>query len=501
MSRLAGSLERIGKFDESIAVLRERLAVVRRISERQPSTVPQSEMETLAQALVRMGRVDEARALTRELLARLRENAEKECCDSRAINNYAWALLTCDPADLRDVATATPLAEKAVKLTDEKESALLDTLALAYHLAGQNDKAVELQRKSLDLLPLKAGGEWMYSANLVRYLLEQGDTAAADRVVSEGVEKFRQAQGEDNPNLALGFNKAGVSLAEAGFYSMAEPMLREALALSRQILGDRHEQVAASLKNLADVYARQGKYDLAEPAYREALAMRRDLFGDDDIAVAETLQALGDTLHHGGDAPAAASTMREVLDIYHRLAADRIPAALATRRYLAQVLIELGDIDKAEPLARDALAEARALFGNQHLRAALAMKTLGRILLERGQPEEAEPLLRECAATCRRLSMSNEEKTCLAAEADGALGACLLVLKRFEEAEPLLLNAYRVIDSDGGTGQQQVKQALQRILDLYDAWGKPAEAAEWRAKQAAAHPIANGRKTVGWESQ
>ncbi len=52
------------------------------------------------------------------------------------------------PADLRDVATATSLAEKAVKLSEGKTSALLGTLALAYHRAGENDKAVALQRVS-----------------------------------------------------------------------------------------------------------------------------------------------------------------------------------------------------------------------------------------------------------------------------------------------------------------------------------------------------------------
>ena len=101
----------------------------------------------------------------------------------------------------------------------------------------------------------------IYSANLVRYLRKQGDVAAADRVILEGVEMFRNSLGEDNPRLAAYFNKAGMQLADVGCYAMAQRLLSEALELNRKILGHEHEQVAATLKNLADVHHLLGDYD------------------------------------------------------------------------------------------------------------------------------------------------------------------------------------------------------------------------------------------------
>ena len=408
LAELASFLERVGKLDQAIAVLHERLSAIERAPEQEWSANLQNETDTLAHALVRMGRVDEARKVTQALLAKLKEAAERKGRDSLALNNYAWALLISVPADLRDPAAALPLAEKAVELAEGKQPALLDTLALACHSVGMNDKAVKVQRRSLELLPLKEQGNLMYPGQLVRYLLEQGDTAAAEKVVGEGVETFRRAYGEDDPRLASRFNKAGVSLAEAGCHSLAESLLQEALVLNRKVLGDEHEQVATSLSNLADVYHLRGKYDLAESAYREALATRRKLLGDDDVSVARTMQALARTLHEKGDAAEAARLMREVLETYRRLGAAEIPAALAAQRQLAQALIDLNELDEAEPLAKEALAKTQKLFGDQHVKTAQAMETMGALLAKRGHTDQAAKWLNKAAEIHRRLEPSTK---------------------------------------------------------------------------------------------
>jgi hypothetical protein len=59
----------------------------------------------------------------------------------------------------------------------------------------------------------------------------------------------------------------------------------------------------------------------------------------------------------------------------------------------------------------------------------------------------------------------------------GALGACFTALKRFPEAEPLLLASYggaRSADTAGGS--VTVREALERMVGLYQAWGRSEEA-------------------------
>jgi tetratricopeptide (TPR) repeat protein len=90
---------------------------------------------------------------TSRALALRKEAAEREQATPEELNDCAWSLLTCEPADLRDAKTALGYAERAARLTGEKDPAILDTLALARFHAGQVREAIETQEKAIGLLP------------------------------------------------------------------------------------------------------------------------------------------------------------------------------------------------------------------------------------------------------------------------------------------------------------------------------------------------------------
>ena len=69
------------------------------------------------------------------------------------MNAYAWELLTTPDEKLIDAKAALPVAEKAVELTQHADSAILDTLALAYFKNHQGSDAVATQQKAFDVLP------------------------------------------------------------------------------------------------------------------------------------------------------------------------------------------------------------------------------------------------------------------------------------------------------------------------------------------------------------
>jgi tetratricopeptide (TPR) repeat protein len=77
---------------------------------------------------------------------------------------------------------------------------------------------------------------------------------------------------------------------------------------------------------------------------------------------------------------------------------------------------------------------------------------------------------------------------------EGQLGELLVRLGRFEEAEDNLWSSYRshqrslqrLIDHPLAlrTAEVRVRDAIARLVNLYDAWGRPLQAAEWRARLA-----------------
>ena len=73
------------------------------------------------------------------------------------------------------------------------------------------------------------------------------------------------------------------------------------------------------------------------------------------------------------------------------------------------------------------------------------------------------------------------------ADAKSSLGAALSGQGKYEEAEPLLLAGYEELLAKPPPASlaRRTRDALDRIVKLYEAWGKKDEAAKWRAKSPA----------------
>jgi len=53
---------------------------------------------------------------------------------------------------------------------------------------------------------------------------------------------------------------------------------------------------------------------------------------------------------------------------------------------------------------------------------------------------------------------------------------------RYDEAEPLLLEAVTGRRLKLGDEHPHTLESLNNLIELYEAWGKPEKANEWRAK-------------------
>ena len=94
------------------------------------------------------------------------------------------------------------------------------------------------------------------------------------------------------------------------------------------------------------------------------------------------------------------------------------------------------------------------------------------------KPAEAELKLRECL-TIRQKIQPDDWTTF---DTKSMLGEALLDQKKFADAEPLLLSGYEGMKQREDTIPSQEKprltKALERLVKLYEAWGKKDEAIE-----------------------
>jgi tetratricopeptide (TPR) repeat protein len=134
-----------------------------------------------------------------------------------------------------------------------------------------------------------------------------------------------------------------------------------------------------------------------------------------------------------------------------------------------------GDYAQAEERANASLEILKKLYPDAPTHYAASWRLLGRIMTRTGRAKEAEPLLRKV------LDMQRSPTQGLPiASTQNALGECLTTQKRFAEAEPLLVESYTILNARLGPRDPRTKEALGRLVELYDLWGKPAQAAQYR---------------------
>ena len=141
-----------------------------------------------------------------------------------------------------------------------------------------------------------------------------------------------------------------------------------------------------------------------------------------------------------------------------------------------------GQTAKLTNLLRERLAEARKALPKDSPELAQQLAMAGMSLLPARAFVEAEPLLREC--------LSIREKTqpdvWSTFNTKSLLGGALVGQKKYAEAEPLLLGGYEGMKQREKTippqGKDRIAEAIERLVQLYEAKDKKDEAAKWRTE-------------------
>jgi len=518
MSRLGLLMRGSRKYADAEAAFREALVLRRKVYGNQHLAVADS-IEVLAMTLNDQGKAAKAEPLLREAIAILKLNTHNR--------DLGWPLELLGWALSRQgkLTEAEACYREAVAIGTQHPWAYSRLGGL---LAGRGDweEAEPLLLKALHLFQKRSGDQFAAytTMELGRIFSDKGKLVEAEAAFRHALLIFRSLP--DRMARARALVQLADMLQAQGKHAEAEVLYREELAVRPRIPGDQAPEVALLRLNLGKTLRGQGRADEAAALYREGAkhadpntlnglawpmatspkAADRDgptavLLAEKAVAAtARTNYQIMDTLAaahaEAGQftnavcvqqkaialIPAGQTNVREDFESRLRLFEANSPF----REYWGEInrLQSAGKLADAESLLREQLAMYRLMFDADHPRVAGTLASLTHVMVEADKFTEAEPLARDCVAI-RERKLPDHWSTF---NAQSLLGGCLLGQEKYEEAEPLLLSSYEGMrqrkDTIPAAGKTRLNEALERLVQLYEAWGKPEQAAEWKQKLA-----------------
>ena len=442
-------------------------------------------------------------AVNTRRLAAERDRAQKETAKAVKVSEMLMGVLTsADPYAIRGQSgepTVRALldagaAQVGNELTGQPELQvqLLTSMGRTYRRLAEYATAERLLEQALTIGERVFGPEDVRVALTVDYLgvvlADRGDYAGASRQLERALSIRRKQLGPQHEDVAVTLAELGRVYQDEGLNQRAEPLHREALAIRRKVLGSEHRETAVSLSDLASVLRLNGNLDDAETLLKQCLDLNRKTRGEDHPNTSTTLHDLALITATRGENRSAETLFRRVLATERATLGDRHPVVATTLNALSHVLIAERRLDEAASSLEEALDIARASLGNDHQLVAIYSINLASVQFSRRKAAEAEPLLREGLrirtqapeiVPSRRRTLPDDDWSLGATKS--LLGATLISLGRYNEAETVLLDARNDLASHGTPQPAAMRATLTRLVSLYVAWGKRDRAENYRA--------------------
>lgn len=389
--------------------------------------------------------------------------------------------------------TMVEVLEQSEALVGELAEGRLD-VAASMRIATANsylslklpDKALPILRAVLDSSESELGANHpqVLSArhSLGLALSYLGEHAEAANCLSTLLALRLQVEGPDSETVAETRQVLGSALLETGDLDRAEGVLRAASAHFRNRLGPistpgkelsqlQRKSVLTDV-SLALVLRTAAKLQQAEAFAEDAWNLAEASFGSDDPATATAAQEFANILSEGGKNEAAADHLAEVLNYKRRVYGADHPDTLTTQASLGAVLKRLGRMGEALTHLQAAWA-GRESRGERSVNALVALFNLAVTLESHGSLQESE----EHFKLLFELSPGVVAETqWLHGQFRKGFGTCLRRMKKFPEAEVELLAALAVMEAGLGPDHPRIPKVLVDLVELYQAWGRPAQA-------------------------
>jgi serine/threonine protein kinase len=402
---------------------------------------------------------------------------------------------------LRQPVAAEPQLLRALELSrriygDQSES-VAECLVFLSDLRGQQglEERENLAREAVELERRLHAGDHDHVA---RGLTRLGDifnarvrggnpefAARAEASYREALAIQRRLPAAANREFARTLSGLGRHLIGSGKTDAeVERLLKEALQIQKAVLGPRHPDVARTLVWLADLRDSTGNYSEAEELCKQAISIHRERLGPKHFDLSTSLFRLGSVLEHQKMFQGSEAAFGEALVIRREAMPMGLDVAW-TLFHLARTEAGQGRLAEAEAHGREAL-DIRDTVTTEDVASDaywLFVRELAEVLRLEKKQEQVETLYRHAM---ERQGDSLQPDDWMPLKKKSRLAGALLAQKRHAEAEPLAVAAYE------GLKQREtnippafkgcVKESLERVVQIYEEWGRQEKAIEWREK-------------------
>jgi eukaryotic-like serine/threonine-protein kinase len=410
----------------------------------------------------------------------------------------------------------------------EVEAAIRDTIGRTYLELGLYPEAKTQLLRAVELHRHAVGDENRKTlesiTGVARVAFRQGNYAEAERLHSSTLAIQRRVLGAEHSDTLESMNDLADVYIDVGKYAEAGELLSQTIALRRRVLGPEHRETLGAMNDLANVYSYLGQYAKAEALYGQNLEIATRVLGPEHPWTVGIMENLAITYGDRGKYAQAEALHIKSISTASRMLGPDNPNTLTYRISLADTWRDQGKYEQAEAAYKRILETQRRVLAPEspdiplalsHLaflyqrqgRYALAEVTAAKVLAARrgasdavdsdtmdsaadlalayasqGKFSKSLPLAREAFDFGREKRPDDWQRF----RAASILGASLAGLKKFAEAEPLLLEGYRGMiertDKIAIADRYHLDMSRRWIVALYSAWGKPKQAEEWKKR-------------------
>lgn len=169
--------------------------------------------------------------------------------------------------------------------------------------------------------------------------------------------------------------------------------------------------------------------------------------------------------------------LRRALGIRQKVLGDEAPESLESMRKLAALLRMQGRFDEAQLIIGQTVETSRRVLGQNHPETIAALGETAQLREAQGRLADAAELSRQVVELARQGKLNDDWQMAIYRLDHGRY---LTRIRQFPQAEKPLLESLAGLKTLLGQDHPLSKKATQHLVDLYEAWGKPVQAAEYR---------------------